>query len=234
MSKPTSGLTFRFLDPVQCLIRLITQGPLSGNPDNLALYPEQNTYYGDFAHKEKMHRIYKALPGGTAALTAILFFDSINRDAKGFSKGDGVILVAKVSLGSFPPIHIAKTNTKLKVAEDFTKAARRFFYARIYETFANFNATNGAKCELQNGERVHFSKAIILAIYTDQPAATKCSVTGSACPQCYTARHIMGTPARVRGSALTLRTPLGMEARRNALRLRTGTIYVTRACSPRK
>ncbi len=53
-------------------------------------------------------------------------------------------------------------------------------------------------------------------------SATKCSVTGSACPQCYTARHIMDTPARVRGTALTLRTPRGMEARRNALRLRTG------------
>ena len=247
MSKPTTALTFRFLDPVQCLIRLITQGPLSSDPDNMALYPEHNPYYDDFADGAKLHRIYKALPGGTAALTAILFFDSINRDAKGFSKGDGVILVgaffkkharesslAKVSLGSLPPIHIAKTNTKLKVAEDFTKAARKFFYSCIYETFAKFNATNGAKCELQNGDVVHFSKAIILAIYTDQPAATKCSVTDSACPQCYTARHIMGTPARVRGSALTLRTPLGMEARRNALRLRTGTIYVTRACSPRK
>jgi hypothetical protein len=93
MSKPTTALTFRFLDPVQCLIRLITQGPLSSNTDNLALYPEHNPYYDDFADGDKLHRIYKALPSGTAALTAILFFDSINRDAKGFSKGDGVILV---------------------------------------------------------------------------------------------------------------------------------------------
>jgi len=147
MSKPTTALTFRFLDPVQCLSRLISQGPLSSDPDNIALYPEHNPYYDDFADGAKLHRIYKALPGGTAALTAILFFDSINRDAKGFSKGDGVILVgaffkkharesslAKVSLGSLPPIHIAKTNTKLKVAEDFTKAARKFFYSCIYET----------------------------------------------------------------------------------------------------
>ncbi len=59
----------------------------------MALYPEHNPYYDDFADGKKMHRIYNALPGGTAALTAILFFDSINRDAKGFSKGDGVILV---------------------------------------------------------------------------------------------------------------------------------------------
>jgi hypothetical protein len=167
------------LDPVQCLIRLISQGPLSGNPENLALYSEQNPYYDDFADGEKIHRINKALPGGTATLTAILFFDSINRDAKGFSTGDGVILVgaffkkharesslAKVSLGSLPPIHIAKTNTKLKVAEDFTKAARKYFYSCIHECFAKFNATKGAKCELQTGEVVHFSKAIILAIYT--------------------------------------------------------------------
>ncbi len=128
-----------------------------------------------------------------------------------------------MSLGAFPPIHIAKTNAKLKAAEDFTKATRAFFHSCIYQCYADFNATNGVLVQLQHGEVLHISKAIILAMYTDQPAATKCSITGSACPQCYTAQNIMRTPPRVRGSALVLRTPNGMEARRNALRLRTGT-----------
>ena len=235
MAQPCSELTFRFLDPVCALLRLLTRGPLSANMDNIALYPRNHPYYEDFCDGEKLKRIYNALPEGTAALTSVLFFDSINRDVKGFSKGDGIILVggffkkharesslAKVSLGSFPPIHIAKTNTTLKAAQEFTKAARAYFHSRIYQSYADFNATNGGLCELQNGDVIHISKAIILAMYTDQPAATKCSVTGSACPQCYTARHIMGTPPRVRGSALVLRTPKGMEARRNALRQKTG------------
>ena len=236
MSQPTSALQFRFLNPVAALMRLLTRGPLSGDPDNLSLFPREHPYYEDFCDGEKLKRIYSALPAGTAALTSILFFDSINCDTKGFSKGDGIILVgtffnkharesslAKVSLGAFPPIHIAKTNTNLKAAQDFTKAARAFFHSCIYQCYADFNATNGGLVELQYGEVLHISKAIILAIYTDQPAATKCSITGSACPQCYTAQNIMGTPPRVRGSALVLRTPQGMEARRKALQLRAGT-----------
>jgi hypothetical protein len=39
----------------------------------------------------------------------------------------------------------------------------------------------------------------------------------------------MGTPARVWGTALTLQTPQGMEARRRALSVRTGTIYMSHA-----
>ena len=93
MSKPTTAITFRFLDPVQCLIRLITQGPLSGNPVNMALYPEHIPYYYDFADGEKMHRIYNALPGGTAALTAILFFDSSTEMQKALVRVMGLYLL---------------------------------------------------------------------------------------------------------------------------------------------
>lgn len=237
MAQPCSELTFRFLDPVQALFRLLIRGPLSADMENIALYPRYHPYYEDFCDGDKLKRIYSLLPEGTAALTSVLFFDSINRDVKGFSKGDGIILVggfftnraresslAKVSLGSFPPIHIAKNNATLKAAQDFTKAARAYFHSCIYQSYADFNATKGGLCELQNGEVIHVSKAIILAMYTDQPAATKCSVTGSACPQCYTARHIMGTPPRIRGSALVLRTPKGMEARKKALRQQTGKV----------
>jgi hypothetical protein len=217
-------------------------GPLASNPENLVFYPEDKPYYDDFVHGDKVKRIYKALPTGTAALTSLLFFDSINRDAKGFSKGDGVILVgafftkkaresslAKVSLGSIPPVHIAKPNVHLKAATEFIKSARNFFYASIYKAYVDFNATKGAKCELQNGLVMHFSKAIILAIYADQPAATKLSVTGSACPQCYTAKNIIGTPPAMRATTLTLRTPKGMVARRHTLQVKAGTIQYTHA-----
>ena len=84
MSVPTPLLTFKFLDPVECLIRLLTAGPLSANMDNLAFAPRRNYgFYEDFVDGERLHRIYAALQPGAAALTSVLFFDSINRDKKG-------------------------------------------------------------------------------------------------------------------------------------------------------
>ena len=38
---------------------------------------------------------------------------------------------------------------------------------------------------------MYFARASILAIYGDQPAARKCSLTGSACPVCYTPEKLM-------------------------------------------
>jgi hypothetical protein len=42
MSVPTTTLTFTFLDLVQCLIRLLTAGPLSANEENMAFVPRLN------------------------------------------------------------------------------------------------------------------------------------------------------------------------------------------------
>ena len=42
MSVPTTTLTFSFLDPVQCLIRLLTAGPLSANEESMAFVPRLN------------------------------------------------------------------------------------------------------------------------------------------------------------------------------------------------
>lgn len=38
---------------------------------------------------------------------------------------------------------------------------------------------------LQTGQTIYFARACILALYVDQPAAKKCSLTGSACPVCF-------------------------------------------------
>ena len=84
MSVPTPLLTFKFLDPVECLIRLLTVGPLSANMDNLAFAPRLNYgFYEDFVDGERLKRVYAALRPGADALTSVLFFDSINRDKKG-------------------------------------------------------------------------------------------------------------------------------------------------------
>ena len=84
MSVPVPFLTFKFLDPVECLIRLLTTGALSADMDNLAFKPRlQHGFYEDFVDGERLKRVYAALRSGTFALTSVLFFDSINRDKKG-------------------------------------------------------------------------------------------------------------------------------------------------------
>jgi hypothetical protein len=111
MSVRTATLTFNFLDPVECLIRLLTVGPLSADMGNMAFTPRLNhswydgllhpkcmsvwvcyvcnlclilcVRYEDFVDGDRLKRVYAALRPGSSALTAVLFFDSINRDKKG-------------------------------------------------------------------------------------------------------------------------------------------------------
>ena len=53
--------------------------------DNLAFGPRRNLgVYEDFVDGERLKRIYAALRPGASALTSVLFFDSINRDKKGY------------------------------------------------------------------------------------------------------------------------------------------------------
>jgi hypothetical protein len=99
MSVRTPFLTFKFLDPVECLIRLLTVGPLSANMDNLAFAPRRNyTFYEDFVDGERVKRIYDALRPGASALTSVLFFDSINRDKKGTYNRKYVIMSVLMSV----------------------------------------------------------------------------------------------------------------------------------------
>ena len=118
MSVRTTTLTFTFLDPVQCLIRLLTAGPLSANEENMAFVPRLNgrwyvfimmwaviherchaTYitlrYDDYEDGDRFKRVHAALPSGSFALMCTLFFDSILRDKKGLH---GVLLCILVCL----------------------------------------------------------------------------------------------------------------------------------------
>ena len=112
---------------------------------------------------------------------------------------------AKASLGAFPPIPFAPRNAQLKRAVDFAKASRLYFHAAIYKCFDDFNRTNGTVVTLQNGIQMNMAKAIILAIYCDHPAARKCCLCGSACPQCFCSQPDFAKPPSV-GNML-MRTP---------------------------
>jgi hypothetical protein len=128
MSFPTTEICFNFFDPTDMLVRLLVCGPLGARAENLAFFPENSEVLYDFCHGARLQRMHNATPRGAAVLTAVIFFDEINRDQKGFATGDGAIIVggffkqrvrestyAKASLGTFP-------------ACDFPKVTITFFY----------------------------------------------------------------------------------------------------------
>ena len=129
-----------------------------------------------------------------------------------FNKRARETSAAKASLGAFPPILIAPKNATLKRALDFKRASRIFFHAAIYQCFDNFNRSSGTVVTLQNGIKMTMAKAIILAIYCDHPAARKCCLCGSACPQCFTSKVDFAKPP-MEGN-MVLRTPGSVAAQK--------------------
>jgi hypothetical protein len=128
MSQPTDVITFNFFDPADVLIRLLALGPLGARDENMAFFPEESNALFDFCHGARMKRIHESMPRGSAPLTAVIFFDEINRDQKGFSSGDGAIIVggffrqrvrestyAKASLGTFPQVPFPKVRREFVV-----------------------------------------------------------------------------------------------------------------------
>ena len=112
-----SVIVFDYYDPVELLVRLLVCSPLSAREENLCFFPEAGEDLYDFCHGERLQRIHDSVPRGTGVLTAVLFFDEINRDQKGFNTGDGAIIVggffrqrvrestyAKASLATFPEV----------------------------------------------------------------------------------------------------------------------------------
>ena len=53
------------------------------DPANLRLLAKDSDIFNDFCDGARYNRIQHSLPEGTCALTSVLFFDEIQRDAKG-------------------------------------------------------------------------------------------------------------------------------------------------------
>lgn len=68
----------------------------------------------------------------------------------------------------------------------FSKTLRHELLKAVRKCFDEYNEQGGAIVQMQDKNMLYFPRACIYAIYTDQPAATKCALTGSACPVCYT------------------------------------------------
>jgi hypothetical protein len=75
MSKAVPYISFKFRDPIQCLMGMLERGPLSADPDTMAFQPEPSLYYDDFVNGERIERIYGKPPRNTYALTCVLYFD---------------------------------------------------------------------------------------------------------------------------------------------------------------
>jgi hypothetical protein len=80
----------------------------------------------------------------------------------------------------------------------------------------SFMYEGGAIVPLQTGGQMYFARAVILAIYADHPAARKCTLTGSACPVCYTPQNKMAALVQEPRHALH-RTPHNMRVRKRVL-----------------
>ena len=99
----------------------------------------------------------------------------------------------------------------------FYKRLRREQHALIRACFVNFYNKGGAVLRLQTGTEIYVTRCYVVAIYGDAPAATKCTLTGSACPVCYTPKRMMSEEFGVAGCEL--RHPASMSAKRNSLRV---------------
>ena len=121
MSKTVDHIVMDYVDPTEALVRLLVCSPLAADPANLALFPEESEVLDDYCNGARMRRIHNVLPAGSAALTGILFFDEINQDKKGFTTGEGAIIVggffrkeprestyAKYNIGTFPGVMFPK------------------------------------------------------------------------------------------------------------------------------
>ena len=100
---------------------------------------------------------------------------------------------------------------------DFMKRLRHAQHAVIRKSYEDFYLKGGARLKLQDGRHLYFPRAVILAIYGDAPAAMKCTLTGSACPVCFTPKTEFASVPDP--SECLLRCPQTMGARRSTLRV---------------
>ena len=184
MSHPQDSVTFSFVDPTDALVRMLMLGPLAANQDNLRFFPRRDSdYYADFEDGERLRRIHEELPAGSAALTSVLFFDEINLDQKGYTSGDGFLIMggfftskareslfSKYSLGTIPGLSVPSINQDKAVIVRFARQLRAKCHAAIMSCYTDFNNAGGAVVKLQSGRILYFPRAVILAIYADFPA----------------------------------------------------------------
>jgi len=207
MSRPKPTVEFTFTDPTDALVRMLLLGPLAAHDTNLSFFPREGDYLADYHDGERLRRICNELPSGAAPLTSVLFFDEINLDQKGYTSGDGVLLMggfftrkareslfAKYSLGTLPSVQVPKVNSQRVVYLRFIRAMRARCHAAILACYTDFNNAGGAVLKLQSGRYMYFPRAVILAIYADFPAGKSSLVLSPAMHGLYPLKQLYHRP----------------------------------------
>ena len=114
-----------------------------------------------------------------------------------------------------PGVPVASVNKNRAIIKEFRSTLRAACHDSILGCYHRYNRKGGCIVPMQSGSSLYFPRACILAIYADQPAATKCTLTGSACPACFTPRRRM---ANTIGNAVKMRTDENMHVERQLLR----------------
>ena len=124
-----------------------------------------------------------------------------------------------ISLCTFGKLVFAGKNNGHKAAKMFKSFLDHTCLKAIMSRFNHFNAKGGAFVRM-NDDVVHFERACLVGIFADLPAATKLTLTGSACNTCFMPMSSMADP----NASYPIRTWDTMNAARNSFiaRLRAG------------
>ena len=124
-----------------------------------------------------------------------------------------------ISLCTFGKLVFAGKNNGRKAAKMFKSFLDHTCLKAIMSRFNHFNAKGGAFVRM-NDDVVHFERACLVGIFADLPAATKLTLTGSACNTCFMPMSSMADP----NASYPIRTWDTMNAARNSFiaRLRAG------------
>ena len=143
MSNPVDAIHFDFVGHVEMLVRLLLCSPLASDEKNICLEHEAPVNYAGFCNGDRWKRIQDKLPQVSHALTCIIFLDEIHQDAKGFSSGEGAIIVsgnlrlqsresgyAKMAFGTFPSVEFPQVYSFI---QDYTKnCALSCFHSKLF------------------------------------------------------------------------------------------------------
>ena len=98
-----------------------------------------------------------------------------------------------ISLCTFGKLVFAGRNNRRKAATMFKSFLDHTCLKAIMSRFNHFNKHGGAIVKM-NDELVHFERACLVGIFADLPAATKLTLTGSACNTCFLPQSRMADP----------------------------------------
>ena len=98
-----------------------------------------------------------------------------------------------ISMCTFGKLVFAGKNNSRVAAKAFKTVLDHTCLSAILSRFHVFNQRGGAFVRMQD-KMIHFERACLVGIFADLPAATKLTLTGSACNTCFLSQDRMAIP----------------------------------------